>query len=144
MTQVTNKNVLRLSKSINISDTTKKVAVYYGIAYVIANKLITIENSNINEARINLVNILDPVVEMAIVDYDMLKNICLEEITNRSRLLNGDLTALTTASMLGDLYYTRDSRSESTMDILRENIDTIKHVGLAFKIWYEQTYLLGE
>ena len=139
-----NKNVLRLTKVINISDTTKKVAVYYGIAYVLANKLITKENSNVNEARIKLVNILDPIVEMAIVDYDLLKNICLEEMTNRAKIMEGSLDSLNSASMLCDLYYATDSKSNDTIKILNDNIPLIKQVGIAFNIWYEQTYLLGE
>jgi len=139
-----NKNVLRLTKTINISDTTKKVAAYYGIAYVIANKLVTKENSSANEARIKLTNILDPIVEMAIVDYDLLKNICLEEITNRSKILEGSLDSLNSASMLCDLYYATDSKSNDTIKMLNDNISLIKQVGMAFNVWYERTYLLGE
>jgi len=139
-----NKNVLRLTKTINISDTTKKVAVYYGIAYVVATKLITKENSNVNDARIKLVSILDPIVEMAIVDYDLLKNICLEEIANRAKIMEGSLESLSNASTLCDLYYATDSKSNDTVKILNDNIPLIRQVGTAFNIWYEQTYLLGE
>ena len=139
-----NKNVLRLTKTINISDTTKKVAVYYGIAYVVATKLITKENSNVNDARIKLVSILDPIVEMAIVDYDLLKNICLEEIANRAKIMKGSLESLSNASTLCDLYYATDSKSNDTVKILNDNIPLIRQVGTAFNIWYEQTYLLGE
>ena len=139
-----NKNVLRLTKVINISDITKRVAVYYGIAYVLATKLITVNNTSVNEARIKLVNVLDPIVEMAIVDYDLLKNICLEEFSNRSKLLEGSLDALSSANTLDDLYYVTNSRSNDTINLLKENIDLIKQVGIAFNIWYEKTYLRGE
>jgi len=140
-----NKNSIKLANVLNTSETSQRKVIYTAIGYILAEDLVTEESKELttNRIRLKLANILDPIVELAIVDYDLLKKTILDMVSIKIENTRKNPSVAFTAKEFGDLFKYPNYFTTEDIKNINNNILIFNSAAAAFNVWYEQTYKQG-